>query len=119
MAYAADEAASAVRSEADQAVRVALQEVLQKNEEVENARRGAELTAQQAMELQAAAVMAAEEHVAQGRHSAEEALQAHVAVARRAYEEELRGQLGALRSEAEQYVAEAGRARSRAIEQNV
>jgi len=33
-----------------------LQEVLQKNEEVENARRGAELTAQQAMEMQAAAL---------------------------------------------------------------
>ena len=55
MAYAAEDAASAVRSETDQAVRVALQEVLQKNEEVENARRGAELTARQAMEMQAAA----------------------------------------------------------------
>jgi hypothetical protein len=43
MAYAADEAASAVRHEADQAVRVALQEVLQKNEEVENARLGRSL----------------------------------------------------------------------------
>jgi hypothetical protein len=67
MAYAADEAASAVRTEADQAVRVALQEVHQRNEEVENARLGAEYTAQQAMEMQAAAVRAAEEHVAQVR----------------------------------------------------
>ena len=104
MAYVAEEAASSVRNEADQAVRVALQEVLQRNEEVENARLGAEVTAQQAMEMQAAAVRAAEEHVARVGQSAEEALQAHVGAARRAYEEELRGQVGALRSEAEQYV---------------
>jgi hypothetical protein len=97
---------------------VALQEVLQKNEEVENARRGAELTAQQATAMQAAAVRAAEEHAAYGRRVSE-ALQAHVANARRAYEEELRGQLGALRSEAEQYVSEAGRARNLATEQDV
>jgi hypothetical protein len=69
--------------------------------------------------MQAAAVRAAEEHVAYGRRVSEEALQSHVANARRAYEEELRGQLGALRSEAEQYVSEAGRARSLATEQNV
>jgi hypothetical protein len=34
MAYANEEAATSVKNEADQAVRVALQEVLQKNEEV-------------------------------------------------------------------------------------
>ena len=93
--------------------------VLQRNEEVDNARLGAEVTAQQAMEMQAAAVRAAEEHVARVGQSAEEALQAHVGAARRAYEEELRGQVGALRSEAEQYVSEAGRARNRVTEQNV
>jgi len=118
MAHAAEAATSAVRNEADQAVRVALQEVLQRNEEVENARLGAEFTAQQAMEMQAAAARAAEEHVAQVGRSAEESLQAHVGAARRAYEEELRGQVGTLRSEAEQYASEAGRVHDRAMKLN-
>ena len=84
MAFAREEASSLVKSEADQLVRVALQEVLQKNEEVENARRGAELTAQQAMEMQAAALRAAEEHVAHGRRLSDKAIQSHVVGARHA-----------------------------------
>ena len=71
------------------------------------------------MEMQAAALRAAEEHIAQCRRVSEEAIQSHVADARQAYEEELREQLGALRSEAERYVSEASRVRNLATEQGV